>query len=693
MPFGFKTKSRSSSHSPKRNSDTMEDYFLPPLPKNPPPFLSTSVPTPSFPPPPPIPSHPTQTTGRTLLTSDEPFSTYGEKEFAPTTAIIKDEETANIYAVTKGPKLGNFEQDRLMGAASLNTAHYIDQEKVKSSATPATVASLTGTRPKNNTAVYEKIQENLLKEENTLENMQKEITRLQAKGVQDRKEIGKLQFFAQATTDKVKEHNDTLDTLQQDMEDTDGDLRRLVKDVSENHHDITELRSTSSRRSSRSSSRMSSRANSRPPSPTSDILVGTSAKLHRHQQELAELEQQKQKVQQELDMERYKPTVPIIQSNYAPKEKTYNSVADLIHNKAVWNSLESLKEDKLERYQQWYKTFSYDYKSFKLPPELQVEAALRKVPTELRQAAMDRDIVTETDLRKFLHENIFGGRSVEYAKEKFNEINKMGPNDSNYPEVLRTIQTEQVPVLMSLQEDLIDLPEETLKVIRDKETLELFKAAIQTTVNAVARNKGMAGNYKDLFRSCNDAASAKLLLAASGKKVSESSKQIAGVEVQANGLDVTSNDPPSREQELMAKIKKLENALSKKKGLPPNQPRYQNDNVKRWCYYHKSGGHYSKDCRQLLNNKIPEDNANGQRATPPPQQNKYMWTDNGKKCWCGHCVPNKKVLYNLCNHCWRHSDPARAINREDCLKCKFNKRISDRPAAPPPQTSTQKDGT
>ena len=89
----------------------------------------------------------------------------------------------------------------------------------------------------------------------------------------------------------------------------------------------------------------------------------------------------------------------------------------------------------------------------------------------------------------------------------------MSQNDTSYPEVLRAIQTEQVPVLLSLQPELLGATEETLATVRDREILTLFKEAIQPTVRALAYTKGAAANYKDLFKSCNEAASAKLVLA------------------------------------------------------------------------------------------------------------------------------------------------------------------------------------
>ena len=300
-----------------------------------------------------------------------------------------------------------------------------------------------------------------------------------------------------------------------------------------------------------------------------------------------------------------------------------------------------------------------------------VPVALRKLPEVLRQTALDKTIETEADLRVFLHQNIFGGRSYEYQKSQYMENNKMSQNDTSYPEVLRAIQTEQVPVLLSLQPELLGATEETLATVRDREILTLFKEAIQPTVRALAYKKGAAANYKDLFKSCNEAASAKLVLAKTTGRKDGDSKAIAGLQVEET--------VSPKEEELKGKIKKLENIISalKKKtsGSTNTESRSEGSENKRgmYCFYHKSRGHNSKDCLYLKNNKLPE---NTEKTNPPDKR--YIMLEGGRKNYCGYCVPNQVKLQNHCHHCWKHSNPAVAVDRDECNACKYQKRIQTR---------------
>ena len=171
-----------------------------------------------------------------------------------------------------------------------------------------------------------------------------------------------------------------------------------------------------------------------------------------------------------------------------------------------------------------------------------------------------------------------------------------------------------------------------------------------------------------------------------GRKEGDS-KAIAGLQVE----EITS----PREEELKGKIRKLENiisALKKKSNAPTNtDSRSEGSESKRgmYCFYHKSRGHNSKDCNYLKNNKLPEDT-----EKPNPSEKRYIMLEGGRRNYCGFCVPNQVKLQNQCQHCWRHSNPAVAVDRDECNACKYQNRIKSRdPAQTPPSQNENKNDT
>ena len=645
----FKAMSRSRSASGDR-----ERQVPPPAEDTPPPGL----PAPAPPPAPPRPAHtlhhtdgaqslllqavapavkqPTGTTDSDLelVISDEVIDVYNDQTIqAPANVLIKNLTSGGLYSVQKGDKQ--------------NQPHGVGVEQHN-----------LGARPK----LYEQIDSPSATE--VLEKKLSEIT----------KRVSELSALANVTTGQLKEHHSEISKLQTDMDITDGNIDQITSDIKDNYKDIRSI--IDSKRSSRSSTRASSRRSSRDnsPSDTEEVLKKTSSELQRHKKKLEQIERAKSDQTEAINGQR-------------KLKKKFATVADIMEKKAIWSNLSELREDKIERYQSWLKTLIHDYQSFSLPEELLVPVALRKLPEVLRQTALDKTIETEADLRIFLHQNIFGGRSYEYQKSQFIESNRMSQNDTNYPEVLRAIQTEQVPVLMSLQPELLGANEETLATVRDREILSLFKDAIQPTVRAVAYQKGAAANYKDLFRSCNEAASAKLVLAKSGGRKEGDNKTIAGLQVE----DITS----PREEELKGKIKKLENivsALKKKMNASPNSDSRNEGSENRrgmYCFYHKSRGHNSKDCLYLKHNKLPE---NTEKTDPP--EKRYIVLEGGRRNYCGFCVPNQVKLQNQCQHCWRHSNPAVAVVRDECKACQYQKRVQGRdPAQTPPSQNDNKNDT
>ena len=432
---------------------------------------------------------------------------------------------------------------------------------------------------------------------------------------------------------KMNDHEGLITDMSKNIDETQEDLQQLDKEMSK-------LSSkSSSRESSRPATRNSSRANSRQPSregsPTEQVLERTKKLL----QTLEEEEEENKKAK--------------------AKTTKYQTITDVMRDKAIFSALPSLAEEKQEQYNLWLRTFLEEYKDFNLPSQLMIPVALRKLPLALRTTARDRKISNETELRIFLHENIFGGRSYEYAKGKFKESNQMSPSDTNYPELLRKIKDEQVPVLMSLQPALQNCSKETREHLENKEILEMMMAALTDTVIMAARNKGMDANWRDLFKSCNQVASARLTLTKS------KGKQVAGISVDSKDTEKEETD----EEKLHNKIKKLEEELEK---LKKNKPK-----KKKYCSLHKnSSNHTTEECYVLKKKQ--------EQTNKPHTQKKFILQANGKRNFCKYCVPNNVKLEVGCSHCWSHSDPAKAVDRNDCNACQYKTRIDSRPVTPNP---------
>ena len=656
MTFKFGNSSRSRSASPKSKETEFPPEVLgatsdppPPLPSVPPPLLTDPLP----PVPPPLQAEPPPPANTdTFIFSQQPFTSFGVHSFPETNVIIRNNDNQHIYDADKGKRLD------------------VDNKTVAATVTNKTDYNALGARPKENVekvikdkddAVYEQLQNELPSIQETLKNIEEEIQNLKSKDNKMNSKLDTIKSIAIKTGAKVKEHNEAIVNLNEELTEQDDELEQIAKDIGD-------LKSTSSRsssrRSSRAGTRLPSRAGSRLPSrdasPTSEVLQRTSDQLERDLQHLhSELERAED----------------ISERKEKKNNHTYNDIGDIITHKAIWNSLPALTEEQQERYPMWLATFVNDFKTFKLPPHLMVQAAIQKLPITLKTTIMNQPIHTRDDLEDFLRQQIFAGRVYSYQKEMYMRDNKMSESDRDFPTLLRRIRTDQVPTLIALQTELRGASTETLQIISKREELELFSEAIPATTHAIALNKGMSSTIEALFKSCNESESAKLRL--SGNQTQqEDTKKIAAIEVQANGIDVstpgdtqpTEAEPRSKE-DLQKEIKRLKSTIAnlrKKKGN------------KKYCYYHKSTNHDAKECTKLQG--IPENTVPKQQS-----QRKFIFTEDGSKNMCGYCAAHRLKLPTAnCRHCWRHSNPGKAVPNNDCGSCKFNRRVRDRPDQPPP---------
>ena len=229
------------------------------------------------------------------------------------------------------------------------------------------------------------------------------------------------------------------------------------------------------------------------------------------------------------------------------------------------------------------------------------------------------------------------------------------------------IKTDQVPILLSLQTELQEVSPETYQTIARREALDLFSNALPQTTLAIALNKGMASNIEDLYKSVNESESAKLKLAGLNPQNSQDSKKIAALEVQPNGLDVSAQTDNSTEK-LQKEIKRLKAEIANMK----------KKSGKKYCSFHKTTSHDTKECKKLQS--ISESAPNSNQYT----QRRFIITEDGSKNLCGYCATHRLKLPTAnCRHCWKHSNPGKAVPSADCGSCKFNRRIKDRPEVPP----------
>ena len=612
----FKQRSRSSSSN--REERTMEMETPPPLLQNPPPLTVREPPpalqqqlhlhdipqlqlrtTPALPPGAQSLEH------EEIITTDDPMSTYGGLPLAEkTNAIIKVHETGHVYGVERGRRL-----DR-----------YPTENETKA-------INATGTIPKEEND-YEAIERVQLTEN---EQLRKTIKLLQQQVISLQSNQSKLQDLQQHQTTNIK-------GLQQDVLIQGHDLEAATQDISSMDRDINEMKEVSTRYTSKSSSRRVSRENSRRNSPTRETLRSTQRKLR----DIQERQEENQEEEEEFP-ETDEPETE------AAKHTTL-TLGKIMSNRSIWSVLRDLKDTELDQYPSWLETFEDDWNAFGLPRKHLAAAMLRKMPNRLRLAARTEQISNLKDLKTFLYVNIFSGKNYTFMKNTYKEKNKMAHDDHDFAKVLENIKVLQVPTLMSLQPELQKLPKETKKTLFDKEVLDLFEYAIPYTVKAQATLRGMEKSWEDLFKSCMQTASARL--------VSQQGKQ-----QQAQKPNTTPK-----------KIGLLTTTETQRKG--------QNN---KWCHYHKVTTHSTEECRAKP--QAPQ-------SFEPTTQKKFIVAKDGQRNYCGFCVPMAAQLpTKVCSHCWRHSDPGVAIPMDNCFKCRHQNRMKKREENPPPQSQESDNDT